>query len=280
MLDMEEYYNILHYLTNFKVDRQYPYLFKEETGITPSDKTELTSQNKSFHDNSLKFSTLTEEDKIVIPTLFKKYDTIDTLEVKILASSTINPELIKTGFSESANGDNPILTFNPVNTKSIESGSHSIIDFQINQDQRLATESKKLSNIRSIVLEFNQPISTVFVTDLVFKTRNYILTLEDLEKNLEEGQDYIKIGLDSDTIPDSLKNTCYIAAAAFAWLIKWEQEAKVMDTGLKESKNYADRLLARVDRAIKQYLTQQSVDETSSEDYINEVLIGSENLTW
>jgi len=280
MLDMEEYYNILHYLTNFKVDRQYPYLFKEETGIKPSEKTELTSQNKSFHDNSLKFSALTITDKIVIPTLFKKYDTIDTLEVKILASSTINQELIKTGFSESANGDNPILTSTTTNIESIESGSHSIIDFQINQDQRLATESKKLSNIRSIVLEFNQPISTVFITDMVFKTRNYILTLEDLEKNLEEGQDYIKIGLDSDTIPDSLKNTKYIAAAAFAWLIKWEQEAKVMDTGLKESKNYADRLLARVDRAIKQYLTQQSVDETSSEDYINEDIIGSENLTW
>jgi hypothetical protein len=277
---MREYYNILHYLTHFRVDRQYPYNFQETTGILPSGKIELTSQNKSLHSNSLKCSSLTTEDSLVIPTLSKKYNTVDDLELKILSSIVIDPSLIRIGFSESKTGENPVIVCTPQETDDIESGAHSLLSFKINYDQRLADTSKKLSNISSIVLNFNQAISTVFITDIVFKTREYICTLEDLEKNIIEGQDHIKIGLGSETIPSSLGGYVYVAAAAFSWLIKWEQEAKVMDTGAKESKNYADRLLGRVDRAIKQYLNQLEEEETDSEDYINENLIGSENLTW
>jgi hypothetical protein len=276
---MIEYYNILHYLTHFRVDRQYPYNFQSIEGILPTGKVTLDSENKTLHEKSLRFLALDTEDNIIIPINSRRYDTVDLLEVKIISSNNIDPEQIQLGLHESLQNQ-PLLNLNPDTTNTISAGSHTTLFFRINTGQAMDSNSKKLSHIQGLSIHFNQAISTIFITDIVFRTNDYLYTLEDLEHSLIDGEDYVKQNVGMDTIPTELNNLKYRAAAAFAWLIRWEQEAKVMDTGSKESKNYADRLLGMVDRAIKKYLEPPTIDETESDDYINEALVGSTDSTW
>lgn len=57
-----------------------------------------------------------------------------------------------------------------------------------------------------------------------------------------------------------------MAAGAYAWLTRWEYEAKPMKEPKSESNNYADRLFAQVDDAITKYLS--NIENNRNEEYI------------
>lgn len=79
-------------------------------------------------------------------------------------------------------------------------------------------------------------------------------------------------------IPDLLKQYAYMAAGAYAWLTRWEYEAKPMKEPKSESNNYADRLLNQVDDAIKKYLS--NIENNRDEEYIRMDLFKVKAWKW
>ena len=79
-------------------------------------------------------------------------------------------------------------------------------------------------------------------------------------------------------IPKLLKQYIYMAAGAYAWLTRWEYEAKPMKEPKSESNNYADRLFTQVDDAIKKYLS--NIENNRDEEYLNLDHVTTEGITW
>ena len=69
-----------------------------------------------------------------------------------------------------------------------------------------------------------------------------------------------------------------MAGAAFAWLTRWEYEAKPMKEPKSESNNYADRLFGRVDSAIANYLS--NIENNRNEEYIQTRLFKVAHSSW
>lgn len=253
MLSMDEYYKVLHYLPRFKVDRQYP-----------------TTTPPPVYTGTAPFFTATNH---------RDYTLIDHVEMKITTGGIVDPSLVTLGFCESANDTLPILTLPAVETEKTAPGRTGFLTFMVN-NKNLSQNSRKLSNIARLSIDPGQSVVDFQVKEVVFKTTGFVCTLEDLERCIKDGEDYILRELGNPLeMPVELVQYKYHAAAAYAWLIKWEHEARVMDTGQKESKNYADRLFGLVDKVIAQY--QASTEPEPEEgDEINDSLIGCTNLNW
>ena len=69
-----------------------------------------------------------------------------------------------------------------------------------------------------------------------------------------------------------------MAAGAYAWLTRWEYEAKPMKEPKSESNNYADRLFTQVNDAIEKYLS--NIENNRNEEYLNLDHVTYEEITW
>jgi hypothetical protein len=69
-----------------------------------------------------------------------------------------------------------------------------------------------------------------------------------------------------------------MAGGAYAWLTRWEYEAKPMKEPKSESNNYADRLFTQVDDAITKYLS--NIENNRNEEYIRMDLFKTRQWKW
>ncbi len=268
---MEEYYAVLHHLRGFKVDRQYPYPFQAANNVKPADNVELVPVDDGAHANLLRFTDLSD-DVIIIPTLQRDYFVIDSAELKVCPQDgDLDPTKIKLNFHDTLGADVALLSVTGTG-ETISQGAVGAVNFQINE-QSSDPISSVLAGVKSLSIELNQSISAVDVSDVVFRNKDSTCTLEDLDKSIPIGEKYITDGVGVETVPESLLEYKYMAAAAIFWLGKWEHEGQVMSDGTSDSKNYADRLLGIVNRAINNY--DDSSTDVDAEDDINEDLIGS-----
>lgn len=269
---MEEYYKVLHHLKGFKVDRQYPYSFESADHVKPGD-VELVPVEDMAHANLLDFTGLSD-DVIIIPTIERGYTDIDSVELKISSESgDLDPTKVELQFHDTLSADVSLLSVTGTGD-TISTGDVGAVNFQINE-QSADPASSVLMGVKSVSIHLNQSITTVKLSDIVFRSNSPVCTLEDLEKSIPIGEDYITDGVGTETVPESLLKYKYMAAAAITWLSKWEHEGQVMSDGTADSKNYADRLLGIVNRAINNY---GGSSEDDSEGDINEDLIGSSLL--
>ena len=79
-------------------------------------------------------------------------------------------------------------------------------------------------------------------------------------------------------IPDLLQQYAYMAGGAYAWLTRWEYEAKPMKEPKSESNNYADRLFTQVNDAIEKYLS--NIENNRNEEYIRIDLFKTHAMRW
>ncbi len=264
---MEDYYKILHYIREFKVDRQYPYSFESSDNVQPSSKCQLVAG--SVHTNLLRFTGMTD-DVIVIPTLQRDYFSIDTVEIKLTPGSELDPSKISLGFHDTMGAEVTLLTLQG-SGDIISAGQSGAVTFKVN-DQGMDPKSQLLSGIKSLSIHLDATLDSLDIIDIIFRNNSPVCTLESLDLGLIDGENYVRDGLQTDTLPESLLKYKYIAAAAMTWLTRWEHEGQVMGDGTQKSKNYADRLLGIVDRAIDTYKNTPADDNI--DDGINEDLIG------
>lgn len=269
---MEEYYKILHHLKGFKVDRQYPYSFEATDDVKPSEKVESIAVEDMSHANLLRFTSLSDGDVIIIPTIQRDYFSIDSVEIKVSPlDGDLDPSKVELEFHDTLKGDVALLSLLG-SGETIAEDSVGAVTFVIN-DQSMDPKSSVLAGVQSLSIHLNQTITGIELSDVVFRSNSCVCTLEDLEKSIPVGENYIIDSVEIETVPESLLKYKYMAAAAMVWLSKWEHEGQVMSDGTSDSKNYADRLLGIVNRAINNYGYSSEGDD--SEGGINEDLVGS-----
>ena len=260
---MEDYYKVLQWLRETHIDRQYPYEFDETDNIEHSENVELVEEHHSDFDKSLHIQNIQADSKVRIhlPRV-RDYNDIDYFEILFYSAETITPSDLTIGFSNTRSG-----VVNQVELKA-EDISHE--DTVINEDgyhqfrylvRKANTSMQKknrwISSVFCINLEFSKQVNDFYLCNLVARTDQFNITLEDLDEQIVIGKNYIMNKLRAyswNEIPPQLEHLCYKSASAFSWLIQWENQGKTMGDGTQLSRNYADRLLAQIDAFIENYM--------------------------
>ena len=278
---MDDYYNVLHFLRDFFVDREYPLTFSSSDETYDLDDVELSDEYTSTHDNSYKITNISEGDVVTFIIPYRKYDTTDKFEINILTSDSFAPSDIDVLFSESQSGE-PILKAvkNAVvydeDKEPVTSLSSNIIyniKYTLKETAtKMDKKAKEMSMLRSISLRFNKAFDYAYLSDMVFRTNVYQRTLEDIDYHFEDSKNHILARLQRTDIPDELKSLIPKGAAAYSWLMWWENEGRSMGDGTELSRNYYDRLMSEINYAIDQWL------DKNKEDAINTQLTGYTRL--
>lgn len=260
---MEDYYKVLQWLRETHIDRQYPYEFDETDNIEHSEEVELVEDHHSDFDNSLHIQNIQADSKVRIhlPRVMD-YNDIDYFEILFYSEETITPSDLTIGFSNTRSG--------VVNQVELKADDISHEDTVINEDgyhqfrylvRKANTSMQKknrwISSVFCINLEFSKQVDDFYLCNLVARTDQFNITLEDLDEQIIIGKNYIMNKLRAyswDEIPPQLEHLCYKSASAFSWLIQWENQGKTMGDGTQLSRNYADRLLAQIDAFIENYM--------------------------
>lgn len=260
---MEDYYKVLQWLRETHIDRQYPYEFDVTDNIEHSEDVELVEDHHSDFDNSLHIQNIQADSKVRIhlPRV-RDYNDIDYFEILFYSNETITPSDITIGFSNTRSG--------VVNQVELKADDISHEDTVINEDgyhqfrylvRKANTSMQKknrwISSVFCINLEFSKAIDDFYLCNLVARTDQFNITLEDLDEQIVIGKNYIMNKLRAyswEEIPPQLEHLCYKSASAFSWLIQWENQGKTMGDGTQLSRNYADRLLAQIDAFIDNYM--------------------------
>lgn len=260
---MEDYYKVLQWLRETHIDRQYPYEFDVTDNIEHSEDVELVEDHHSDFDNSLHIQNIQADSKVRIhlPRV-RDYNDIDYFEILFYSNETITPSDITIGFSNTRSG--------VVNQVELKADDISHEDTVINEDgyhqfrylvRKANTSMQKknrwISSVFCINLEFSKAVDDFYLCNLVARTDQFNITLEDLDEQIVIGKNYIMNKLRAyswDEIPPQLEHLCYKSASAFSWLIQWENQGKTMGDGTQLSRNYADRLLAQIDAFIENYM--------------------------
>lgn len=260
---MEDYYKVLQWLRETHIDRQYPYEFDETDNIEHSENVELVEEHHSDFDKSLHIQNIQADSKVRIhlPRV-RDYNDIDYFEILFYSEETITPSDLTIGFSNTRSG--------VVNQVELKADDISHEDTVINEDgyhqfrylvRKANTSMQKknrwISSVFCINLEFSKQVDDFYLCNLVARTDQFNITLEDLDEQIVIGKNYIMNKLRAyswNEIPPQLEHLCYKSASAFSWLIQWENQGKTMGDGTQLSRNYADRLLAQIDAFIENYM--------------------------
>ena len=260
---MEDYYKVLQYLRESHIDRQYPYEFDNIEQISGSDNVELVDIHNSDFDNSLKVTSIAEDDIIKLHLKAPRdYNDIDTFEILFYSDETITPNDIEIGFSNTKNGvanqielkkDDVIAQDQVIN----ENGYHQFRYLVRKTNTKMQKKMRAISSVYCINLKFKKPVTEFYLSNFVARTDQFTLTIEDIDEQIIMGKNYVMNKLRAyswDEIPPQWEHLSFKCASAYSWLIYWENQGKTMGDGTQLSRNYADRLFAQIDAFIENYM--------------------------
>lgn len=257
---MKDYYKVLKYLYNSRVDRQIPVDFKEPIFV--------------------------EGNSIVMSTIHPDFDGIDTIQLFLNCHDVdIDVTTLLLGFSPLSNGNAKVVTVNSLDTD-IDTSADTMIQFSVDENYNATDLSRELTGIESITLDFQEDATGVEIQNIYMRSIDYTYRLGDLQTALENGEAYVLRRLNEKTqekkgykhIPKLLKQYIYMAGGAYAWLTRWEYEAKPMKEPKSESNNYADRLFTQVDDAITKYLS--NIENNRNEEYLDLEQVATGDIRW
>lgn len=246
---MEDCYRVLKYLPKSRVDRQEPCNFNSK-------------------------STFVNRQMLVFPTIHKDFNGTDEVQVYVNFNGLdIDVSAITLTFSSLRNGNANVLSLNPTDDK-IDVNDETILTFKLDNNATARDKTRKLTGIESIKLDMGSVVSDVEIFNIVLRSVDYTYTLSDIKNACENGENYVLRRLNNMSnekeekreVPELLKQYIYMAGGAYAWLTRWEYEAKPMKEPKSESNNYADRLFTQVDDAIKKYLS--NIENNRDEEYV------------
>lgn len=260
---MEDYYKVLQWLRETHIDRQYPYEFDETDNIEHSENVELVDDYHSDFDKSLHIQNIQADSKVRIhlPRV-RDYNDIDYFEILFYSKETITPSDLTIGFSNTRSGvvnqvELRVDDISHEDTVINEDGYHQFRYLVRKANTSMQKKNRWISSVFCINLEFSKQVNDFYLCNLVARTDQFNITLEDLDEQIIIGKNYIMNKLRAyswDEIPPQLEHLCYKSASAFSWLIQWENQGKTMGDGTQLSRNYADRLLAQIDAFIENYM--------------------------
>ena len=230
---MEDYYKVLQWLRETHIDRQYPYEFDVTDNIEHSEDVELVEDHHSDFDNSLHIQNIQADSKVRIhlPRV-RDYNDIDYFEILFYSNETITPSDITIGFSNTRSG---VVNQVELNADDIshedtvinEDGYHQFRYLVRKANTSMQKKNRWISSVFCINLEFSKAIDDFYLCNLVARTDQFNITLEDLDEQIVIGKNYIMNKLRAyswDEIPPQLEHLCYKSASAFSWLIQWENQ--------------------------------------------------------
>lgn len=226
---MSDFYKVLKWIPRSKVDRQEPVIVDD---------------------------IVYESDCVVCPTIYEEFNGIDEVLVFInLNGVHVDKADVSLDFSPLVNGSLSLLQAN-YDGDDIPPNSETIISFKLDKNIRFTDETRVITGVQSIKLSLGTDSTNVKITKILFKCHDYTYTLSDIENFLITGENHVlgKLGRYSKDVPQELQQYVYMAAGAYAWLSRWEYEAKPMKEAKAEADNYATRLLNQVNGAISEYI--------------------------
>ena len=257
---MKDYYKVLKYLYSSRVDRQEPVEFNE--------------------------TIVVDGDTVVLPTIHGDFHGIDFVQLFLNCHEVdVDVTGVELGFSPLLNGNAKLLSVN-CNDSEIDTFSDTMLHFSIDENFNATDQSRKLTGVESITITFNKDATGVEIQNIFLRSIDYTYTLSDLQTALENGEAYVLRRLNDlkqekkgyKEIPKLLKQYIYMAGGAYAWLTRWEYEAKPMKEPKSESNNYADRLFTQVDDAITKYLS--NIENNRNEEYLNLDQVATASISW
>ena len=247
---MKDCYKVMKYLPKSRIDRHEP----------------LDLFSNSYVRN---------RDSIVIPTIHQDFDGTDVIQLYINCNGEhIDLSKLSINFSPLRNGNTSVLSLNPVEEE-IDYDNETIVTFTLDRNNTARDKSRKLTGIESVKFDFGEVVQEITLSKLVMRSYDYTYTFDDIVTSYENGEAYVLRRLNNmcnekeekKDIPKILQQYVYMAAGAYAWLTRWEYEAKPMKEPKSESNNYADRLFTQVDDAITKYLS--NIENNRNEEYLN-----------
>ena len=226
---MSDYYKVLKWIPRSKVDRQEP--------VDLTD-VEVTGDN------------------LVLPTIYEEFNGVDEVQIFINFNGVhIDVTDLLLDFSPLDNGTLSLLQVKCSNTE-LDYDNDTIISFKLDNNVKFTDTSRIITGVNSLRLSFGTAADGVTVNKILMKSYDYTYALSDIENFLISGENHVsnKISIYSREIPEELHQYIYMAAGAYAWLSRWEYEAKPMKEAKAEADNYATRLLNQVDNAINDYI--------------------------
>jgi hypothetical protein len=267
MLEMETYYEIMHYLKGAKFDRQYPVIL--ESGAFDDEGNDLL---------------LWSGEKFVFDLCHDAFKGIDFVQVLVKSSVDVDNITPKIGFCIDDEGDLPILEASAPD-QSLVKDKTTLLEFKIDENYTMADISNNLTGISKFSLNFGVNVVDLKILSIIFRSYDYTHTLSDLDKSYADGERYVIDKLNSsdyfnhyEDYPEQLEKYVLMCAGAYAWLTVWEYEAKPMKEQKAESNNYADRLFGKIDAGIKAYL--DSIYNNPEDNYLNPKIIGHTKMSW
>jgi len=226
---MSDFYKVLKWIPRSKVDRQEPCDFDE---------------------------VVVDGESIVLPTIYEEFNGIDEVFVFINFNGVhVDIKDVLLDFSPLVNGNLSLLQVNCKETE-IDYDNDTLLVFTLDNNVKFADKTRQITGVNSLKLSFGTDAKGVKIQKILMKCFDYTYTLSDIESFLITGENHVlgKLGRYSTEVPKELKQYIYMAAGAYAWLSRWEYEAKPMKEPKAEADNYATRLLNQVNNAIADYI--------------------------
>lgn len=227
---MSDFYKVLKWIPRSKVDRQEPCDFDEEVVVSG--------------------------ESVVLPTIYEEFNGIDDVFVFINFNGVhVDSKDILLDFSPLVNGNLSLLQANCKETE-IDYDNDTLLVFPLDNNVKFRDKTRQITGVNSLRISFGTDATGVKIQKILMKCSDYTYALSDIENFLITGENHVlgKLGRYSTEVPKPLQQYVYMAAGAYAWLSRWEYEAKPMKEAKAEADNYATRLLNQVNNAIADYI--------------------------
>jgi len=263
--DMTKYYEVSSFLRGeLHMDREYPVKldnislngdYPPVEHVTPVDKVTYSSDNSTVHDVSLMFQDLESNEKVLFDISNQSYSRSQEVSFVIQSDTEIDISKIVLGFSQSDTGIPLDMELSPINGGTIEPHTIKRISFEMTKTSKLDVRNRELNNVSSIIIQLNQEINRIWISDVVLNNKKFDFTLEDIDKQLNEAKNYIRKRLNviAKEIPESLEYLLPKIAAFFIHRIRWQSEGEYQNDRNANRYNYAQELKSEVDFDIEQY---------------------------
>lgn len=272
VLTLKQNTQILHYLQQKNLDRLILNDFLDEKTITNTN----SNLDINLSDNGVIYNKsymIQDTDNIIFKfpkILFNKFQ---KLRITIEATTDIDLNKLECFLSVAESGQLKNVPIDLIDPDIITSSNFRELIFKLdfNEDSNYWND---LSNIQSIILDFNEVISCN-IHDIVIFDNEYDTSLEMIETAYNEAKNYISEWLDDSQIKEkSTQNAIAKLSAINLWLIT-KKDGK---SGAMGEKDYYDRLLIQVENILKKFNPDFNKDPKTDDDSkpkINENLIGS-----
>lgn len=226
---MSDFYKVLKWIPRSKVDRQEPCDFDE---------------------------VVVSGESVVLPTIYEEFNGIDDVFVFINFNGVhVDSKDVLLDFSPLVNGNLSLLQANCKETE-IDYDNDTLLVFPLDNNVKFRDKTRQITGVNSLRISFGTDATGVKIQKILMKCSDYTYALSDIENFLITGENHVlgKLGRYSTEVPKPLQQYVYMAAGAYAWLSRWEYEAKPMKEAKAEADNYATRLLNQVNNAIADYI--------------------------